>query len=102
MLYSVWNSGAQRYDYYQAPGQLRDGVFAPNAQLSGGGELGLAPDDAARPLPAGATLVGHGELAQGVIASRKHPLGFLGIDNDSLKLAGMIGGAYLIYKVVIA
>lgn len=71
MRYSVWNDIAQRYDYYEAPGTLRDGVFAPPAQLSGGHDLGIAADQAARALPTSASLVGHGQFAQGLIAARK-------------------------------
>jgi len=100
MLYSVWNTGARRYDYYQAVGSLRDGVFAPKASLPSGGKLGVAADRAGRPLPGGAKLVGHGDHAQGVIATRNPGLALgmvdVGVTGKALLL---LGAALLLRKV---
>jgi hypothetical protein len=92
MRYSVWEG--KQYSYYEAPGELDDGVFAPPARVRSYSRIGIAPDDAARPLPASARLVGRGPVAQGLIATRNAgPLGFLPIDSGTVKLAvyGIIG-----------
>ena len=83
--YSVWDPQMQRYDYYQVVGNaLRDGVFAPepmhlmNVREHKAG-LGVTVDQAARKLPAGAQLVGHGESARGLIATRTPAAGGMGL-----------------------
>lgn len=88
MTYSVWNPAAMVFDYYESPGALRDGVFAPPAPLAGGHSLGLAPDEAARSLPVGAKHVGSGPYAKGLIASR-NPLGGLLDGPGKLLLGGL-------------
>ncbi|MHC4175883.1 MAG: hypothetical protein ACYSWU_00140 [Planctomycetota bacterium] len=98
--YSVWNG--KGYDYYRASGELRDGVFAKKPKIRGGGKLGVAPDDAAQPLPMGAVLIGKGLYPRGSIATRKsgNPLAGITLDisNKELLMLGIAG--YLLWKYV--
>lgn len=68
-LYSKWNYSTKEYDYYQAQGDLRAGVFAEDAPRRLTTSLGLSPEEAARDLPLGARRVGSGKVAQGMVAS---------------------------------
>jgi hypothetical protein len=96
MRYSVWQGN--RYAYFDAPGALEDGVFAPKAKLTSFNRIGVAPEEAARPLPSGAVLVGHGPTAQGLIATRKGVgLGALA-DSSVVTLAIGIGIAWLVWS----
>ena len=98
--YSVWNPSGATWDYYTAQGDLRAGVFASDPRMPSGHALGLSPDEAARSLPVGATLVGRGPVAVGMIASRSRPqaLGFLGIDGSTLTRVAVWGGiGYLVW-----
>lgn len=98
MRYSVYDPATGGYHYYDGPGELEGGVFAPAPRLRSTRNVGLAPEEAARPLPAGAVPAGHGPLPQGVIATRK-PLGgaiLFGFDLGTLALLGL--GGYLGYK----
>lgn len=100
-LYSVWNPTSLSWDYYQAPGELRAGVFAEDARLSGGFKIGMTVEEAARPLPVGATLVGRGAEARGMVATRNggRPLGIFGLEGDTLfRVALFAGGAYLAWR----
>ena len=69
--HSVWNARTLAWDYYRAPmSGLRDGVMAPKP----GGprhNLGITPEEAARPLPAGAVHLGSGLFARGMVAERR-------------------------------
>lgn len=96
--YSVWNG--KGYDYYQAAGELRDGVFAAKPRLRSRGRLGVAADQAAPPLPMGATLVGKGLYPQGTIASRKsgNPLAGITFDISNWELVLIGVGGYLAWK----
>lgn len=98
MRYSVYNPEKGGYDYYDGPGRLEGGVFAPAPRLRTTRNVGLAPEEAARPLPAGAVPVGHGPFPQGVIATTR-PLGgpvLFGFDLGTLALLGVAG--YFGYK----
>lgn len=99
MLYSVWNPSALNYDYYQAVGGLKDG-FATPPKLTSGHELGLTPEQATRPLPAGSVKVGSGDRAMGLIATTSGgQLGFLEFDSNTKKAALLIVCAFFLYKV---
>lgn len=65
--FSVWDNGARRYNYYDAPGTRPIHAGAPPRVH--GGTLGATPEQAAWPLPISARKVGAGELPQGRIAS---------------------------------
>lgn len=98
MKYSVWNGSD--YSYYEAPGALRDGVFAPTPRIRSRRQLGVAPEEAAPMLPVGATPAGHGPYALGTIATRKG--GALGalelpVGVDKLLFWGALG--YVVYRV---
>ncbi len=101
-MYSVWNDPHKRWDYYEAMGHLKGG-FAPKPRIPTGNRLGVAPDDAARPLPAGAKLVGSGQLARGMIASRKSALGFFGFDTGTLMRFAVYGAiGYVVWTMVLS
>lgn len=65
MIYSVWNYGSQRYDYFEGPGEVPPyGWFrrpTPGALRQ--------PEEIAARLPQGAVYTGSGSLARGVIAT---------------------------------
>lgn len=93
MIYSVWNIGAQRYDYFEAPAKSATHAGPPPVKSSS--SLGATPDQAAWRLPAGAKHVGSGELARGRIASLGGSDGG-GFDLKQSFVYGVIG--YLLYK----
>lgn len=102
MRYSVWDPHRRQYAYYEAAGQLAGGVFAPKPTMPAGHRLGVTPDEAAHSLPVGAVLVGRGNLPMGMIASRNPvELGVFGFDPGTVKIALLLGSAYLIYKYVL-
>jgi len=101
VTHSAWNPRTLRYDYYRAPAHLlRSGVIAPPARLPLGGALGIAPEDAARPLPAGARPVGSGPSARGMIASPRGgaALGSILPSGDLFTWAVVLGGLYLAFR----
>lgn len=73
MIYSVWNQGAWKYDYYESR-QTQDTANAPAPRhmigVAGAAQVGLSPDQAAWPLPPDAVKVSSGEHARGRIARR--------------------------------
>jgi len=93
MIYSVWDQGRGSYRLYDAPGDA--GVHAPGPRHLGSSVLGLSPDEAAWPLPAGAELVGEAKLPQGQIAvqSARGALGFIPTDlvSSNTLLFGVAG-----------
>jgi hypothetical protein len=94
--YSTWNESKGAWDYYQAQGDLRAGVFAEDAPRRIGHRLGLTPEEAARSLPASARHVGSGPTAQGMVASRNGGLGAFEI--TPLTLIVGAGIAWLAWK----
>ena len=99
MRYSVWNG--QQYDFYEAPGSLRDGVFAPSPKIRARRSLGVAPEEAATALPRGAKLVGRGSFPQGTIATcngGESPLGMLDFDSPTVRLVTAGAAIYAIYR----
>ena len=100
--YSVWNDKTLQYDYYRAQGAtpLRAGVIAPTPRIPRGTDIGVAPEDAARPLPVGAMRVGAGPHARGMVAARNggSPLGQ--VDGGLVNAGLLLVSAYLVYKYV--
>lgn len=101
MLYSTWNETKSQWDYYEAMGKLDSGVFAPRPSMPMGNRLGLAPSEAERSLPAGAKYVGSGELARGLVASRK-TLGFLGDTGTLMKFAVYGAVGYVVWTMLMS
>ena len=64
MIYSVWDPGRKRYDYF-ATAEPEDGYPVPRLAAR---KLGLTPEGAAWALPSGAKPAGHGPDARGMIA----------------------------------
>jgi hypothetical protein len=73
---------------------LRDGVIAKPPRMPRS-RLGVAPEDAERPLPIGATKVGSGEVARGQIARRG--LGGLSLTMDTGRILLIGAAAFLVY-----
>jgi hypothetical protein len=82
MIYSVWNQGRGLYDYFQ-DAVVQEGANAPKPAHLKSRQLGLTPDQAAWPLPAGAKKIGSGEFARGRVASPTggQSLGLFGIES---------------------
>jgi hypothetical protein len=98
MIYSVWNQGARRFDYYQdAQRNHRANTPSPK-HLRATHEIGIPVDRAGWPLPAGAKKIGSGPLPRGRVASRAALGGLGAIDVTSPgTIAILLGIAALIY-----
>lgn len=68
MIYSVWNHEAQGYDYYEGKPVAKQ-PFVPGHTRPKG--LGLAPEEAAWPLPKGAIFRGRGHEVRGMVAHKR-------------------------------
>lgn len=95
MTYSVWNP-AGHFDYYESGEPKREyNEVAPNHLRPS--RLGMTPEQAAWPLPAGVKHVGSGSVAQGRIASQA--LG--AFDDTGLTKIALFGfAAFLVWKHV--
>lgn len=98
MIYSVWNRAACRYDYYQTSEAATTHAPAPTHVRARG--LGATPDEAGWPLPAGAALVGHGDLPRGRIARRGGALALGNTDASGpmIALAALGAGLYVLWE----
>ena len=100
MMYSVWNQGAGKYDYYQTS-EVQNVVNtpAPNhlKNLGGRSTLGLSVDQASWPLPMSAVKVGSGEFAKGRIASKTRGSGLAGIPIDMSSPMTWVGLAVIYF-----
>jgi hypothetical protein len=99
MMYSVWNRAARRYDYYQTSEVGPTHAPAPTHVRSSG--LGATPEEAAWPLPAGAKLVGHGELPRGRVARAGGgglALGSTSSSGAMVALAALGTGLYVLWE----
>ena len=94
MRYSVWNTAARAYDYYEAP-TASSSVHAGAPPRSSSSSLGATTDEAAWPLPPNATKVGSGEQPEGRIASRNGGVKF---DLAKSIFYGAIG--YAIWRIL--
>ena len=91
MLYSVWRHELGLYDYYTVQPALGEIVTPKATHLQrNASSIGVAPEDAAWPLPDGAKRVGRGPLARGAVAVDQQALSALG-DTD---ISG--GGMFLL------
>lgn len=100
MRYSVWNGSG--YTYYEAPGSLRDGVFAAPPRIQSIRKLGVAPEEAAARLPAAAKVIGSGPYPMGTIATRNGNavLGALDFDSGVVKTLTLLALGYAVYRLV--
>lgn len=100
--HSTWNPTTLEWDYWKATGAetLNSGVIAPTPSLPRGAELGIAPEDAERRLPVGATKVGSGNVARGLIA-QKDASALSGLADDRGRLLLLAAGAYLVYRFLL-
>lgn len=99
MIYSVWNTAVEKYDYYE-DGRSADTVNAPAPKHIPRATMGAAPDQAAWPLPAGVRLVGRGDFAKGRIAVNKAAVGLGAVDFDrnTVGILGLGVAAVLLWK----
>ena len=88
MIYSVWNQGAKLYDYFETP-EVAAKANAPKPSMPVA-KIGVTPECAAWPLPAGAKPVGKGPLPRGRIAS---PAGHRGLTPFGYAVLGGLGWA---------
>lgn len=101
-IYSRWNPRSLKYDYFQAMGDLRAGVFADTPRLPAGHKFGLTPEEATRVIPPGARPIGTGDFPRGMIAGRNSSLGSFG-DAGTLVRMAMYGGiGWLAWKFVMS
>lgn len=92
--HSTWNKSTLQWDYWRAMGgALQSGVIATRPNLPRR-ELGIAPEDAARSLPATAKRVGMGRYPRGLVARN----GLSG-DLSSLEQGGIVTFAVLMAAV---
>lgn len=100
MIYSVWNQAERRYDYYATPDKQKTANTPKARHIRPAHALGVPPEAAAWPLPAGARLIGHGDYARGRIASRGgQALGFLPVDISLNKIL-LLFGAWVAWTVI--
>jgi hypothetical protein len=95
MIYSVWSWGKKQYDYYHTD---EDPPFVPKARSLPASSIGIAPEDAAAPLPKSAVPAGSGVDAKGYIAVHGGPEGI-----DKSKIAIFVGltiAAYGLWKML--
>lgn len=104
MRYSVWNPGQRQFDYYEGAGDDVGSHTAKPTHLRARA-LGSTVEQAAWPLPIGATFVGSGDHAEGRIAvARGTALGAtdeggLGLIKIGLLVAaGVVGAKVLMGK----
>lgn len=90
MHYSVWNQGQGRFDYYQDH-RVQAELNTPAPTHIPARPLGSTVDQAAWPLPADATPIGHGLVPVGRVAARPRAAGALGAaDRDDAVRAGLL------------
>lgn len=94
MIFSRWNPHAGGYDYFDSPGgeALNDDLAVPS--LPPATKLGVPSTSCGRPIPAGASHVGSGELAVGLVATPSDGSSALGDLFDGIPTWGWaLGGA---------
>ena len=99
MIYSVWNQGANAYDYYESS-ERQHTLNTPSPNHISVKELGATIDQAAWPLPSAARKVGSGKLAKGRVASRggvRLPLGAT-MDSNTVVMLGFGIAAFLLWR----
>lgn len=104
MRYSVWNINTRQFDYFDTP-EPQGATNTPKPDHIVARTLGSTVEQAAWPLPAGATPAGSGPHAIGRVAAVKRA-GALGADDGGVSLvtgglllvAGALGVKYLLPK----
>ena len=106
MLYSVWNYGAARYDYYQTSSPSSTTHAGTPPKRFGVSPLGATPEQVAWDLPPDAVYAGSGAIAKGRIATRASGilgglLGMSGFDADQIPTYIVYAGiAYAAWRVL--
>jgi hypothetical protein len=107
--YSRWDPATGGWTYYDAPSALPNlNDDLPTPDLVPASRIGVPSIEAGRPIPAGATRIGEGETAQGMIApvessrlvTRTGPLGAVAFAIDWRWLGvGLVLGALITRQV---
>ena len=108
MIYSRWRPDTGGYDYLEAPGTQNINDDLPTPDLPAATKIGVPSIEAGRPIPAGAQIVGEGDVAVGLVAPvdesriirRTRSLAGLDVTSSSAVLwfaAGAAGAALLWY-----
>jgi hypothetical protein len=100
VIYSVWNQGARRYDYYST-NNVQKGANTPAPSHIRAEPLGATIDQAAWPLPPSARKIGSGEFAKGRIASRRSnllSLGAVNMDTNTIAMIGLGVAAFMLWR----
>jgi hypothetical protein len=98
MIYSVWNQGRGVYDYYQTP-EVQESANAPRPRHLKQTQLGMTPEQAGWPLPAGATKIGSGEFARGRVASRSSSSSLGGVEDlFDIRVAALAFSGWLLWR----
>jgi hypothetical protein len=96
MIYSVWDAGSRSYDYYQTAAAPPTAPPEPTHLRKEA--LGLAPEDAAWPLPGDARWIGRGKEAKGKIAAQRSVLGDLASGKAPGVLIGLGVAALVLWR----
>jgi hypothetical protein len=67
-IFSRWQPDTGGYEYLSAPGSQNINDDLPSPELNPATKIGVPSIEAGRPLPAGATVIGEGDEAVGIIA----------------------------------
>ena len=102
MIYSVWNQGARRFDYFETREENGKANAEPPSHLRPG-KLGVTMQQAAWPLPVGAQPIGSGSYAQGMIAAPRDgamAVGDVALPSSAMWLVLGIGAAAIIRRFI--
>lgn len=89
MMFSVWNQGAEAFDYYE-DGRAQDVLNVEKPAHLVNRTLGSTVDQAAWPLPSDARLVGRGPVPVGRIAARRGAGALGDVADRSLVTVGLV------------
>lgn len=89
MIYSEWKPDTGGYDYYETTGTQNINDDLPTPDLPAATKIGVPSIEAGRPIPAGARLVGSGDVAVGLVA----PVDATRLVRRTRSLAGVDGSS---------
>jgi hypothetical protein len=102
VIYSVWNQGLRRYDYFES-NQVQKVANVPVPKHIPTNESGVPVDLATWPLPADSIPNGSGTFPKGRIASRSRgahvaPLEGFVMDSNTLCMIGLGVAAFFLWR----
>jgi hypothetical protein len=102
MIYSIWNQGARRFDYFETREENGKANAEPPSHLRPG-KLGVTMQQAAWLLPVDAKPIGSGPYAQGRIAAPRDgatAVGDVALPLSAMWLALGIGAAAILRRIL--